>query len=252
MGFFLVCYEWFYAHMRHYLAQLYIRVISPNARLCFLILGALLAFLCASVARKKRNLNIFHTLVLTVSVLIAGYFGSVLMYIIETGIESNIFGIGLSSFGGILFAPLLLLPVSLLLKKPYSTVMDFAAPMGAALLGVMKLHCLYAGCCYGRILYTNGAGKIVRFPSQLVESLFLFALLFCILILMHSGKCTGKLFPLTLLLYALTRFPLNLLRETTPFIWILPAGNVWSLVSAAIAVIWLNIIKHRRDYAPPV
>ena len=89
-------------------------------------------------------------------------------------------------------------------------------------------------------------GEPVRFPCQIIECAA--ALVICIFLywLISEGKNRGKILPWFLVIYGAVRFGLNLLRETTPFLWGLAAGNVWSIVSVLIGItmfIVLNMSK---------
>ena len=60
-----------------------------------------------------------------------------------------------------------------------------------------------------------------------------------LLLLLCRGKHAEKLYPLYLVIYGGTRFVLNFLRETRPFVLAVPAGHLWSLVSILIGLLWL-------------
>lgn len=79
-----------------------------------------------------------------------------------------------------------------------------------------------------------------RFPSQIVESLMGLFIAVALLRMFLRGKQEGKLYPLFLVIYGVLRFLLNLLRVTEPFVWILPAGNFWSLISIAAGLLMLK------------
>lgn len=66
------------------------------------------------------------------------------------------------------------------------------------------------------------------------------------MIIMRKQKNRGRIYPWFMVLYGITRFGWNLLRETKPFVWVLPAGNFWSLIAIVIGVLWL-LIDRKKD-----
>lgn len=208
----------------------------------FLLFAVIIAFLSVIRIRKVMKISVWKTLVMTVSIGISGFLGSKIWAFIESGKDFS----GMSLFGGVLLLPLFMIPMVFIVRLSYSTIMDFASPIGALLLAVMKVHCCIVGCCGGRILYTNAAGEPVRFPSQLTEAVVNFLLFAYVLYCLNHGKFKGRLYPFALFLYGCLRFPLNLLRETEPFLWILPAGNVWSIVSILAGTVWLIVTRPKK------
>ena len=117
------------------------------------------------------------------------------------------------------------------------------------MLALLKVQCIVDGCCYGMALRLNSEGRLVRFPSQAVECADALVLAAVLLLMIRMGKGRGRMYAWYMLLYGVCRFGLNLLRETTPFIWIQPAGNFWSLVSIAIGLAILLAARFRRPGA---
>lgn len=173
---------------------------------------------------------------------IVGYLGIKLMFFIETGGWS-----GRSYFGAVLIAPLLMYPVSLLLKFPYPQMLDSTVPTAAMFSAIIKIDCLIEGCCRGIVLKTLEDGSYIRFPSQMAE--FTANLIIMgVLIKMHrSRKYQGLIYPWYLVIYGAVRFILNLFRETVPFVWILPAGNFWSLIAILIGGTVLLLHKAKAE-----
>ena len=167
----------------------------------------------------------------------AGVAGAMLMFYIETGS----FG-GTSLFGSIFFIPLFLLPV-LLLGIPFSTLMDLCAPAECLMLVLMKLDCLLSGCCFGKYL----PSLEIQFPSQIVEMITFFVIMLLLLRLERNEKNRGRIYGHYLIIYGIARFILNWFRYgVKPFVWILPAGNFWSLVAIALGFTWISLIKKSK------
>lgn len=187
-----------------------------------------------SLPRRKVVLN---APVLTV----CGVASVKLMFFIESGRWS-----GLSFFGAVLFVPLLYLLVSKLMKERYSDLLDISAPSICVMLALMKVQCVVTGCCKGKVLYETTAGEVVRFSSQISEMITALLLMVLLMVIMRNEKNHGKIYPWFMVLYGITRFGWNLLRETKPFVWVLPAGNFWSLIAIAIGVLWM-LIDRKKD-----
>ena len=177
--------------------------------------------------------------IISVLLTIAGVIGAMLMFYIETGK----FG-GTSLFGSIFFIPILLLPL-LFLRIPFSTLMDLCAPAECLMLVLMKLDCLLSGCCFGKYL----PSLEIQFPSQAIEMLTFFVVMLLLLQLERNANNRGRIYGYYLVIYGIARFILNWFRYgVKPFVWILPAGNFWSLVAIALGVTWLAVMnKHNRQ-----
>ncbi len=199
----------------------------------FIAIGTLAMILIALFCKKDYGVSLVKALLISVLLTVFGVFSVLLMFFIENGS----FG-GVSFFGAVFFVPLFLFPLSLLLKIRYPDYLDLSAPMICAMLAIMKLNCLRAGCCAGMILrYEDGAP--VRFPSQIVE--LIVALVICLLLVgAIKGKILrGALYPAFMILYGATRFALNLLRETEEAFFGLAIGNLWALLSTAVGLVWI-------------
>ena len=106
------------------------------------------------------------------------------------------------------------------------------------MLALMKVKCYMDGCCYGKVLSLVDL-RPRRFPSQIVECVTGLILTVVMLLLIRSGKHTGKV-------YGVVRFMLNLLRDTKPWIGPLPAGNFWSLVAITIGTVGMVMIRKKE------
>lgn len=205
-----------------------------------LTLGTLVMLAIMLICRRWVAIGKLKTVIFAVLLTACGLASVKIMAFIESGEWS-----GLSFFGAVFFEPVFLLLLSLLLREKWTTLLDLSAPSICGMLMVMKMECLRSGCCKGRILFKTAAGVIVRFPSQIVELLAAVALAVFLIRLMRNAKYRGKIYPVFMVSYGAVRFVLNLCRATTPFIWILPAGNFWSLIAIVIGVVWLRILKVR-------
>lgn len=197
----------------------------------FLAIGTVLMIGVMLIANRAYRVPKLRVVVGAVLLTVAGFAGAKLMAFIEMGDWS-----GKSFFGALFFAPVVMIPVSLALKVRWRDMLDLCAPAECVMLALLKVQCLTDGCCYGRPLRLDATGHLVRFPSQAVECGCALALMLLLLFMIHRGWGRGRLYAWYMLLYGVSRFFLNLLRETIPFVWILPAGNFWAMISAAIGL----------------
>lgn len=200
-----------------------------------LMLGILL------VCRKWYGFSVNKTLLLAPVLTFFGFASVKILFFIENGGWT-----GLSFYGAVLLIPLWFIVVARMIHLPYADVVDCTAPAICAMLALMKVQCIAWGCCAGRILYKTEAGEAVRFPSQIIEMVNAVVIMLVLLQLMRKGKNRGKIYPWFMLIYGITRLFWNIFRETTPYVWILPAGSFWSLVSIVIGIIWLGIGQKRQ------
>lgn len=200
-------------------------------RILILCVGTI-GMLVLMLLRRKNfpQIQLWKYPVISVLLTIAGVIGAMLMFYIETGEFGST-----SLFGSIFFIPILLLP-ALSLRISFSTLMDLCAPAECLMLVLMKFDCLLSGCCIGKYL----PSLEFQFPSQSVEMLTFFVIMLLLLQLERSEKNRGRIYGHYLVIYGIARFILNWFRYgVKPFVWILPAGNFWSLVAIALGLVWL-------------
>ncbi|MBR4768655.1 MAG: prolipoprotein diacylglyceryl transferase, partial [Lachnospiraceae bacterium] len=184
----------------------------------------------------RRRFEIWKLAISAILLTVSGALGAVLLYYVENGK----FG-GISFYGSLFVIPVLFLLVALVLKIPYPDLMDLCAPCVSLMLAINKVNCIWSGCCKGIVLMVHSDGSAVRFPSQIVELLVALAITGLLLWLMSKVNYRKLLYPVFLVVYGVTRFGLNWLRETSPFLFGLPAGHIWSIVSVLIGAIWILI-----------
>ncbi len=214
-------------------------VLPPVAILGVLTFAVILCVMlyCGHLYMVKA----WKCIVLAVFLTVFCILSSKLMAIIENC------GEGLSLFGGILFAPIFMIPIGLMLRVNLFDMWDLCAPSAALALSVAKIHCFINGCCNGRFLFYIGQKFYpVYFPSQIAESINTLILFVILLTFMRKRKNRGILILWAMIYYGITRFGLTFLRgRREAFVWILPNGAFWSLVTLAIAVPLMILYKRR-------
>lgn len=194
--------------------------------------------------RWRAGLSMWKTLLSAAVLTVLGVLGAKLMFLIESG-----FWAGTSFYGAVFFPPMIMVLLALLLRVPPLALLDLCAPAECVMLAILKMQCAVNGCCVGILLTITADGTYIRFPSQIIELLNALVLMVMLLRLIRKGTWQGRIYPIYMLLYGITRFILNLLRDTKPFLLGLPAGNFWSLVAIVIALIWLRLAHPQKGVA---
>ena len=209
--------------------------------LIFIAGMAAMAVMMLLCSKKYYGIKKSRIIWLIILCSIAGVLCVKLMFFIESGNWS-----GQSYFGAVFFLPVFLILIAWIVRIPYYQAADLCAPANCVMLALMKVQCLRAGCCIGRVLWLNKFGEEVRYPSRVTELVFALAIMVFLIEMMKNEKWRGKIYPLFMIAYGCIRFLLNLTRETEPFLWIIPAGNLWSMVSVAAGYIWLHMLKGKK------
>lgn len=157
-------------------------------------------------------------------------------------IENGYF-FGISFYGSVFIVPIFFFLGARMFREKASDLLDIITPGMCTMLAVMKVSCLLSGCCGGRDVCMFGSCFV--FPSQIAELVNALVLMLIMLILAATKKYRGKLYPLFMVLYGVTRFVLNIFRrETVNHTGFLPPwGAIWSIVSIIIGIVWLSAIK---------
>lgn len=241
------------------------KLISVYALLS--LVGILLAGAFAYRQARRKGLDTVEMTVLLLVSVFAGWAGSHLTYALVNFENLKLLFANLSRipswsvffqlfqyvFGGAVFYGGLILgiPAGLLYGKKRrldtGAYADVVAPAIPLFHAFGRIGCFLGGCCYGvecrvgfiyRQSVVEEANGVRRFPIQLVEAFFNFALFFFLWHLLKKDKGGGKLLSLYLCLYALVRFTLEFWRgdEVRGFIFGLSTSQFLSLVTLAIGL----------------
>ncbi len=208
----------------------------------FFFAGTLLMLLVMTVANIKAQMPVWKILVTGVLLLPIGIFGTKVMRVVESQTLD-----GFSFYGAIFLVPVFMLAVARILHLDYGLLLDVCSPAGCIMLACMKVNCIKVGCCKGRILYVDQYENYIRFPSQLIELIVGLILLVVIMVIIFYGSQKRKVYAWFMLLYGITRFILNLFRETTPFVFGISAGCFWSIIAVSIGGGFLIMKSRSRN-----
>lgn len=206
----------------------------------------LLALIGGSIARipalciqgKRTECKLWKILPLTAVLTVFELLGTMILFYIENGY----FG-GMSYYGGILLLPLFNVIIARIFCIKYVDLMDMCGAAAGGMLAVMRLQCVYFGCCNGIEIHISETCSFA-FPSPIVELITVLILMCIVVYLGKYEKYQRKLYPIYLILYGSTRFVLNWFRaDNVPYVWILPPGNFWSIVAIAIGIVWIILLN---------
>ena len=211
----------------------------------FYLIGTAGMIYILSICQKKLGYDLKKCLLGGALIALSSGICSVILFEIENIHNSPCFGV--SFYGSVLFNPLLLMLAARIMKTKTSFFLDASAPAVCLMNTVMKINCMIAGCCEGVVLSIAKNGKVTRFPSQIVEGAVSLAITVMLIVMNEKKKLNGIVFPIFMITYGFCRFWLNFLRETTPVMFGLAFGNIWSIVSVAAGTVWLLIALKKRE-----
>lgn len=191
-----------------------------------LLLGTAGMYLCMRMRRGIFHLVRWQCGALTALLTACGVAGAMLLYFLESGKLG-----GVSFFGSVFLIPLLMPLLGLLFHLKPGQTNDLCAPCVAIMIGCMRVNCFLSGCC-GGIEARLGDFRFT-WPTQALDSIDDFLILFWLLQLESRGKGSGKLYPLFMLSYSVMRFFLEFLRDT-PKDWLGFSHGQWFALMAVL------------------
>lgn len=117
---------------------------------------------------------------------------------------------------------------------------SFAVPVAVG-IGIGRLACFQAGCCYGTptaLPWSVDFGDGPRHPTQLYETAFHLAAALVLLILERCGWLRGQRIKLYIMVYLVYRFLTEWIRPE-PRLWLSLTGYQWACLSLLPVFGWL-------------
>jgi phosphatidylglycerol:prolipoprotein diacylglycerol transferase len=164
----------------------------------------------------------------------------------------------LVSWGGIAGGLTALVVIKLKFKENFLLLADIATPGYLIGLGIGRLGCLFAGCCYG--IYTSTCIGITfsdpmapaslmkqpLVPTQLISSLFLMSAGLAFIPIILRRKNTGFGFGCSAILYSMFRFFIEYWRaDPRMFILGLSDGQIFSILYFMVGVAIVQTARRR-------
>jgi phosphatidylglycerol:prolipoprotein diacylglycerol transferase len=191
-------------------------------------IGVICAVLLAQYRAPKRDLSVDFLYTLALSVLIFGFIGAKLLFVIVEfkAVLADpmliLSGNGFVIYGAILGGVAAMFVACRIKRASFLNYLDLIAPSVALAQGFGRIGCFLAGCCYGRetdsacgIVFKNSlyAPNGVRLiPTQLIMSAGDFLIALILLLYARRDRKKGRVGGLYLMLYSVGRFAVEFLR----------------------------------------
>lgn len=197
-----------------------------------------LAMLILMLERRDRfNLKKWQSVAFTSLLMLSGLLGCKALYCLENLDEIREQGLtvsgGFSFYGAVFLIPPLMVCFGLLFHLRAKQTMNAAAPCVALMVGVIRFGCFLNGCCGGKSATLLGC--TFHWPTQAIESIGDFLILFWLLSVEKKNSEEAHLYPRFMLAYGALRFFVEFLRDT-PKDWVtLSHGQWFSIVAIAVS-----------------
>ncbi|MBR6780723.1 MAG: prolipoprotein diacylglyceryl transferase [Clostridia bacterium] len=213
------------------------------------------------IVRKKHGISIREAVMSAVLGLCASLFGAMLMAHLYNAVIlfASDGAVQAASrfrlFGVLLFSPFLVKGIYAVGKKNADTPLDLYAAGTVLALGFAKIGCFGYGCCYGIVCEHGVVNRLTGntvVPVQLIETAFCFALAAVLMVLIHRGKCVGRIFPVAQIAYSVPRFFLEFLRHYEfavegDIVLNLSVWQLFSVLTVAVGTVWLLLARKKLD-----
>lgn len=152
---------------------------------------------------------------------------------------------------GFIWFPLIALVLARLLHLRGRTAVDYIAPGCSLSQGIAHIGCSFAGCCYGFPAEKgiwNPQFDAILFPNQILEALAAL-LVFAVCALYakkHRYDSNGRVYPLFLILFGVTRFFLEFLRDNQKIFCSVSLLALHCVIMVLVGAIWL-VIRYTQD-----
>ncbi|MBS4023505.1 MAG: prolipoprotein diacylglyceryl transferase [Dethiobacter sp.] len=154
---------------------------------------------------------------------------------------------GLSFHGGLAFGILTGLWYTRRHRLPQGKIADLVAPPLALGYAIVRIGCLFAGCCFGRpsavpwALPSALLDPTPRHPTQ-IYALLSALLIFAVLLYRRTrARFHGQLFLEFIIYYSVYRFIIEFYREVSAYAGFLTLGQAASLIAAVGAFVAIRL-----------
>ena len=142
--------------------------------------------------------------------------------------------------------PVPFLLIALAFRESYGKLTDFYAPLVPVVHAGAHIGCIFTGCCHGYPskwgLYSNVA-ETVCFPNVPLEIITLYVLSGLMTAMICKGKQQGRLYAWYMVLFGVTRFFLEFLRDNEKIWCGLSELSFQALASVVLGLVMLAISK---------
>ena len=209
--------------------------------LMFLV-GVVGIFVLTYKRRARYGFGKISPALFSLLTVVLGLAGAKLLYIFENFDETLKNGVsldGVSFFGSVFLIPLLMPLFGFLFKLKPKRSLDAVAPAVAVMIGCIRVGCFFNGCCGG---WTTSSG--FTWPTQAMESICDFMLLYLLLQMEKKERFSGWLYPTFLACYSAYRFMIEFLRTNPRIFWEFTLGHVYAFAGVVIGGVWLLVLNN--------
>lgn len=197
------------------------------------VVGMLLVVVFCVLQLDKYNIKLWQGIVLALSVNVFGVLGVFLLGYVQSGFTD----MSPSFMGAMIFTPIFVGVISKLFRVDVLDGISISAIPIASMGACMKIGCFLNGCCGGIVI--NG----VEFPVQLVEACISIVIVVVLFVLQRKLQDFKTLFAWYMVMYSVTRFFIEYLRDTPKNILLMSMGQVTSLIVLVLGMVFLVIYK---------
>lgn len=235
-------------------------------------IGFVLAVLIGGYRTKKLGLSEEEFTNIAICLLIFGWMGGKLLFIIvniKSFLRSPLPLLGSEGFvvyGGIITGILSIYIYCRIKKLSFLSYMDMMAPAVAINQGLGRVGCFMAGCCYGKptdsafgVVFPEGClapAGVRLIPTQLISAVFDLAMAVFLIAVTRKVKYRGIISGLYLVMYGVGRFIIEIFRDdidrgmvgalsTSQFI------SIFTIIFAAGYLFFVNKKKPATEYSLP-
>ncbi|MBR4719363.1 MAG: prolipoprotein diacylglyceryl transferase [Lachnospiraceae bacterium] len=227
-------------------------------------IGFVLAVLIGGYRTKKLGLSEDDFTNISICVLLFGWMGGKIMFIIVNFRQflispmSTLGSEGFVVYGGIITGILSIFVYCKIKKLSFLTYMDMMAPAVAINQGLGRVGCFMAGCCYGKptdswfgVVFPENSlapAGIRLIPTQLISALFDILLAVFLILITRKVKYRGMVSGIYLLMYGVGRFIIEIFRDDKDrgMVGILSTSQFISIFMVIFAVCYLYFVNKNQ------
>jgi phosphatidylglycerol:prolipoprotein diacylglycerol transferase len=223
-------------------------------------LGIIIATIFILKDAKKKNIDPDNILNIGMVSILCSLIGARVYYVIEhhQDFKTNLVSVfylwdgGLVFYGGLVGFAIAFYLLTKYYKIDFLSLTDLIAPFLPLAYAIGRIGCFLNGCCYGivantpiSVVFADAHVPGRRIPTQLIDSFVSF--LFFIYLYSQRGKerFKGDLTTKYLIMYSISRFLIEFLRDEARIFFGLTHSQVFSIILFIFAIILRNYLKRR-------
>jgi phosphatidylglycerol:prolipoprotein diacylglycerol transferase len=223
-------------------------------------LGIVIATIFILKDAQKKNIDPDNLLNIGMFSILCSLIGARVYYVIEhhQDFATNLVSVfylwdgGLVFYGGLVGFAIAFYLLTKHYKIDFLSLTDLIAPFLPLAYAIGRIGCFLNGCCYGivantpiSVVFADAHVPGRRIPTQLIDSFVSF--LFFIYLYSQRGKekFKGDLTTKYLIMYSISRFLIEFLRDEARIFFGLTHSQVFSIILFIFAIILRNYFKRR-------